>query len=53
MFLNNIQWRTTPFHELAITIVPHRTMKKYKVLQLGFLVAIDTFNSWYLYGLEC
>ncbi len=33
------------------------TMKKYRVLQLGlqlgFLVVIDTCNSWYLYNLEC
>jgi hypothetical protein len=35
----------------------HNTYKKYRVLQLGlqlgFLVAMDTCNSWYLYGLEC
>ncbi len=33
------------------------TMKKYRViqlgLQLGFLVATNTCNSSYLYGLEC
>jgi hypothetical protein len=31
-------------------------MRKYRVLQLGlqlgFLVAMDTYNSWYLYSLE-
>jgi len=33
------------------------TMKKYKVLQLGlqlgFLVKMDSYNSWCLYNLEC
>jgi hypothetical protein len=32
-------------------------MKKFKVLQLGlqlgFPVATDTYNPWYLYGLKC
>jgi hypothetical protein len=32
-------------------------MKKYRVLQLGlqlgFLVTMNTYNSWYLYSLEC
>jgi hypothetical protein len=32
-------------------------MKKYRVLQLGlqlgFLIATDTCNTWYLYSLEC
>ncbi len=32
-------------------------MKKYRVLQLGlqlgFLVVMDIYNSWYLYGPEC
>jgi hypothetical protein len=45
-------WIFFTFFQLGIC-----TMRKYKVLQLGlqlgFLVAIDTYNSWYLYNLEC
>ncbi len=33
------------------------TMRKYRFLQLGlqlgFPIAMDTYNSWYLYNLEC
>jgi hypothetical protein len=45
----NHGWKRMLYHQ--------HIMKKYKVLllslQLGFLVATDICNSWYLYNLEC
>jgi hypothetical protein len=52
-----VKWSRWPKWGRPIQLHHLATMRKYKVLQLGlqlgFLVAMDTCNSWCLYSLEC